>query len=355
MSQSNEKTEKKQLTHDNSLKIFVSRIPSSFDATIVQRLLETHLCDENAVVHVALATDDDSQAGMGSQKEHKGYAFVQLQSTQLVQKALEMQSIKGRAKPNSKRQHTLYLGPCGDTETPKNATSSADADTKSQSICFLWKQNRFPYPNCKFSHEGPGGGKWKKDTIDSKQTKQHKRKCRDYRKGKCQNLNCPFSHDFEIPSPLKKEKSEKDCIDWKTKGKCRKQATTCPYKHDPEVRQARLEKKERQKRQLNEIAADSHSKKQKKLKQPLSVRIFGLNYETQESDVRTLLGQCGPIVKVQFPTFEDSGRSKGYCEVTFQSPKAVAQAVLLDKTELHGRWLSVQGGKMLIDQWEKKL
>jgi RNA recognition motif-containing protein len=352
MAESNEKSETKQLTHDDSLKIFVSRIPSSFDATIVQRLLETYLCDDNAVVHVALAQDDDS-AVEDSQQGHKGYAFVELQSTQLVQKALALQSIKGRAKPNSKRQHTLYIGPCGDSESPKKATSSAKADAKAQSICFLWKQNRCPYPNCKFSHEGPGGGTWKNDTIDSKHAKQQKRKCRDYRKGKCQNPNCPFSHDFQVPLPSKKENSEKDCIDWKTKGKCRKQTTTCPYKHDPEKRRAYLEKKGRQKRQLNESVAHSRSKKQKKLKQPLSVRIFGLNYETQESDVRNLLAQCGPIVDVQFPKFEDSGPSKGYCGVTFQSPKAVAQAVLLDKTELHGRWLSVQAGKMLIDQWEK--
>jgi len=57
---------------------------------------------------------------------------------------------------------------------------------------------------------------------------------------------------------------------------------------------------------------------------------------------------------VEFPRFEDSGRSKGYCGVLFQSPKAVAKALELDGEELMGRWLRVQAGKMLLDQWEER-
>ena len=63
---------------------------------------------------------------------------------------------------------------------------------------------------------------------------------------------------------------------------------------------------------------------------------------------------CGPIVELTFPTFEDSGRSKGYCGILFQSPKAVAKAVELDGKELHGRWLRVQAGKMYLKQWEEQ-
>jgi len=84
------------------------------------------------------------------------------------------------------------------------------------------------------------------------------------------------------------------------------------------------------------------------------VRVFGLNYETKEADVRDLLRDCGPIVAVDFPTFEDSNneRNKGYCGVTFQSPQAVEKAVQLSGTELHGRWLEVQAGRMLLEHWE---
>jgi RNA recognition motif-containing protein len=59
-------------------------------------------------------------------------------------------------------------------------------------------------------------------------------------------------------------------------------------------------------------------------------------------------------MELTFPTFEDSGRSKGYCGILFQSPKAVAKAVELDGKELHGRWLRVQAGKMYLKQWEEQ-
>ena len=99
--------------------------------------------------------------------------------------------------------------------------------------------------------------------------------------------------------------------------------------------------------------AEKKAKKDKQ-RQPLSVRVFGLNYDTSESDVRSYFEHCGPIMELTFPTFEDSGRSKGYCGILFQSPKAVAKAVELDGKELHGRWLRVQAGKMYLKQWEEQ-
>ena len=90
-----------------------------------------------------------------------------------------------------------------------------------------------------------------------------------------------------------------------------------------------------------------------KNRQPLSVRVFGMNYDTTEQDIREFFEHCGPIMEITFPTYEDSGRSKGYCGVLFQSPKAVAKAIELNEAELHGRWLSVQAGKMYLKQWEE--
>merc|ERR1712238_192713 len=40
-----------------------------------------------------------------------------------------------------------------------------------------------------------------------------------------------------------KDKSSKDCINWKTKGKCRKMKH-CPYRHDESVKKACLMKKD---------------------------------------------------------------------------------------------------------------
>jgi RNA recognition motif-containing protein len=90
-----------------------------------------------------------------------------------------------------------------------------------------------------------------------------------------------------------------------------------------------------------------------KVKQSLSIRVFGLNYDTTETDVRGHFADCGRIMEVTFPLWEDSGRSKGYCGVLFTSPKAVMRAIELDGMELHGRWLRVQEGKMYLRKWEE--
>lgn len=151
----------------------------------------------------------------------------------------------------------------------------------------------------------------------------------------------PF-HDFVVKEKNNKprEDSEKDCITWKKKGKCSK-GDKCPYRHDEALQKKALEKKKRKRGDMKE-------------RQPLSVRVFGLNYDTTESDVRAYFQHCGPIMELTFPKFEDSGRSKGYCGILFQSPKAVAKAVELDGKELHGRWLRVQAGKMYLKQWEEQ-
>jgi RNA recognition motif-containing protein len=95
-------------------------------------------------------------------------------------------------------------------------------------------------------------------------------------------------------------------------------------------------------------------KRQDKVKQTLSIRVFGLNYSTTEQDVKDFFQHCGKIVEITFPTYVDSGRSKGYCGILFASPKAVQKAVQeMNGTELHGRWLSVQEGKMFLRKWEE--
>ena len=222
---------------------------------------------------------------------------------------------------------------------------------------------------------------WQRQLLPTGDANKKPKKCRDYRKGKCKlGDSCPFSHDFDPPSKAKDDDvqkrgnrpdSEKDCINWKTKGKCRKlDKKTCPYRHDPSVQEAALVKLQKKRKggggggdgtaQDNNDGGKNHDndcknkkRKGKKIKQPLSIRVFGLNYETKETDVRDMFQRCGPIVKLDFPTFEDSGRSKGYCGVTFQSPNAVDKAVRdFEKAELHGRWLSVQAGHMLLDEWE---
>ena len=168
-------------------------------------------------------------------------------------------------------------------------------------------------------------------------------------------------------SPSAQQQQHKDCINWKTKGKCRK-GDQCPYQHDPRLQQKALAKIAKRKR-LRETGgtddteppddADTDPKRRRrrrKEKQPLSVRIFGMNYDTTQADLKDFLERtCGhPVQSMLFPTFEDSHRSKGYCGVYFASPTAAQAAVeKCDNAELHGRWLRVQTGKsMTLEAWE---
>jgi RNA recognition motif-containing protein len=337
-------------------KVFVSRIPAHFDESSVKRLLEEKIEETDAVANVALVYHQDDAQQVDEEleqdvkkelrekrynvKKHRGFAFVSLKQAHLQQKALALGKIRGGAKATSTKKFTLYLRPV--------VRDDAEADKQ---ICFLWTNFRCPYGDqCKFSHEGDGGCIQKPEESSSG-AKEKKQKCFAFKKGKCMlGGACPYSHDFE-PCESSKQTGgtiphgEKDCINWKTKGKCRK-GDKCPYRHDDEVREAALAKRKRK-------MEDSSEDKPQKIRQPLSVRVFGLNYDTKEEDVRQLFSSCGAIAELTFPVFEDSGRSKGYCGLLFQSPKAVAKAIELDGKELHGRWLRVQEGKMFLKKWEE--
>ena len=328
---------------DDECKIFVTRIPTAFDAGPVKRMIEEQL-GEGSVVEVALVyphseeqendqkTKDEQNDKKDDQKEHRGFAFVTLDSFKHRQDALALGTVRGGLKATSTKKHTLYLRP---------VVRSDSQEQQNKEVCFLWTAFRCPYgEECKFAHEGEGACLPAKSEI----AKPKKKKCFAFPKGKCKlGDECPFLHDVTT-TPKKtlelKADCEKDCINWKTKGKCRRKDTTCPYRHDPQLGDKALKKK--------------RAHKDTKERQPLSIRVFGLNYDTTAEDVRSYFKHCGPIVELTFPTFEDSGRSKGYCGILFQSPKAVAKAIELDGKELHGRWLQVQAGKMYLKEWEEQ-
>jgi RNA recognition motif-containing protein len=331
---------------ENKFKIHISRVPTKFTEEIVKRILTETLGDD-AVDKVELViprpeeVEGDGNIQEDQKKEermtHRGFGFVSLTSAEAQETALKLPTIKGGRKTTSSKLHTMYLKPYAQTEEDKNS-------------CYLWSLYRCPYgDDCKFMHKGPGGCKEMNTFVldDAARAEKKKGKCFSFKKGKCTKGDaCPFSHDFEPEKKSvefkKKENSEKDCINWKTKGKCKKR-DNCPYRHDEKVLKLAL-KKLKKKRKENEGAKE---------KQPLSVRVFGMNYETTEEDIRNFFSECGPIQDITFPIFEDSGRSKGYCGVWFSSPKAVAKAVELDGQELMGRWLRIQAGKMYLKQWEE--
>mmetsp|Transcript_3151 Transcript_3151/g.5856 ORF Transcript_3151/g.5856 Transcript_3151/m.5856 type:complete len:485 (-) Transcript_3151:991-2445(-) len=346
-------------------KIFLSRIPSVFTEDSITQSLN-RIFGEGTVEHVALVSDktrdhhghdigrnnndnvDQEDEGNESQeKEHRGFAFVTLSTAKKRKEAIEKGTIRAKVKETSKRKYTLYIRPI-----IRHHSDGKDENTEELDVCFLWKKFRCPYGNdCKFKHIGEGGCEEKK-ASSTEESKKSKQKCFAFRtKGVCKlGDDCPFRHDFEPNKtsnvPSNTAENEKDCINWKTKGKCRK-GGKCPYRHDEAVREILLAKKEKK--------TDTKKRgREEKLSQPLSVRVFGLNYDTTEEDVRAYFEHCGTIKEITFPTFEDSGRSKGYCGILFVSPKATEKACELDGQELHGRWLSVQPGKMYLKQWEQR-
>ena len=389
-------------------KCYIGRVPTKFNEEIVQRNIVEKLGDKDAVQKVELIYPHDEEGensktnknnnDYGSyrqdrlnsasknqdeaaeeEKEHRGFGFVYFSSAQFRDTALEFGTIKGKRKTTSKKSYSMYLRPYvaksfGDDE-PLDQQDGGETSTQpmGRDVCHLWSMKRCPYGDeCKFQHVGEGGCLVQEKYLSPEERKllQRKRKgkCFAYKnKGKCpKGDDCPFSHDFE-PNPNTTEKEtttckiipsdQKDCINWKTKGKCRK-GDKCPYKHDPELQKRALDKiaKKKRLREGGVEETNDGNKRQRKEKQPLTVRIFGLNYDTTEQDIREFVEKtCGhPIKTIIFPRFEDSGRSKGYCGVYFASPKAAKAAVeTCDNAELHGRWLRVQTGKsMTIDAWE---
>lgn len=358
-------------------KIFVTRIPSTFDSDIIKTVLENTL-GKDSVVEVALVkpkeSDQDEKEEAKEKKtnknedpvQHRGFAFVTLSTREKQNEALELVTIRGKVKETSKRKHTLYIRPVqrhGDADQNTNEETGGDGGV--DNICYLWMKFRCPYgENCKFLHEGDGGCL---DTS-STTTNKKKQKCFSFRKrGKCKlGENCPFLHELKentaicMPTAgneeaqtnsdkqqtigeesvvLSKDKKDKDCISWKTKGKCRKK-DTCPYRHDESVREKALAKKQKNKETAGKTNEDRKRKIEDgtKVKQPLSIRVFGLNYDTTKEDVRAFFEKCGVIKEITFPTFEDSGRSKGYCGILFTSPKATEKACAeLNGAELQGK------------------
>ena len=206
-------------------------------------------------------------------------------------------------------------------------------------VCFLWQRGSCTHADkCKFAHTGEGGSATARGQGESR------RQCFDWKKkGKCSTGDqCPFLHSDEkkgitgqkrkaassAVDPLtadKKSVADKDCINWKQKGKCRK-GEKCPYKHDVSVQMAALAKK---KAKLG--AAPSGAKKTEDAPAPaipdndtVTIRfVGGACTAMKRSEIESVLKSCDA------PKCKKVVCGDKAVEVTFKSNKACEDAMLI--------------------------
>ena len=169
-------------------------------------------------VNEVLPTTDHS---LLPQAEHCGFGFVRFHRVEHATLALNIKSIrfdkknaneqdipllqqdadddgvgKGAMMKKKPKFHTIYIGPCGST----SSSDTTNTPTAPQ-VCFLWTEFRCPYgDHCKFHHTGAGGTTSTHPSRPSTLDRRKKIKCFNHRKGKCKldATTCPYSHDFTV-------------------------------------------------------------------------------------------------------------------------------------------------------------
>ena len=85
-----------------------------------------------------------------------------------------------------------------------------------------------------------------------------------------------------------------------------------------------------------------------------TVYLSGLPYDWSEQDIQDLLTErgCKNSTEIRAPTWQDSGRLRGYCHIDFSKEKSAAAAVekLSNHTLKSGRWLDCKIAFEKIDK-----
>lgn len=71
----------------------------------------------------------------------------------------------------------------------------------------------------------------------------------------------------------------------------------------------------------------------------------GIPYDATEADVRAFFAPCGAITLIKAPTYQDTGRLRGFAHVTFSSPDGVAAALALNGQHMGARYITVERAK----------
>ena len=337
---------------DDPRKVFVSRVPRSFDGPRLQKEMEDIL-GAGCVETCDILWDNEEDRSRGS-------AFVVFKDQAMRSAAVKHGTFKVSTGKKNQIMHVAEV------------ERQREGRGRDGGVCFLWRQGTCTHgDSCRFAHSGEGS------CLRSTKLEPKKKKCFAYKKGKCKAGDaCPFRHvgmpKTSSSSSLSstttttttttnaKDNSVKACFNWLKKGKCNK-GDKCPYNHETAEETAsrkaardKKDKKSTKKRKRQENSRPGDSGVDGPNYAPLTVRVFGLSYDSTEADVRKFFKTCGTITSFDMPLWEDSGRSKGFCELKFLSEENVRRAVAFDGDELHGRWLRIQRGKMFSSWGVKK-
>lgn len=311
-------------------KVYVSRLPPSWTSEKLQRAFEEAFGPVEFAVVKWNEEEDYSRR----------FGFVTFASVEGFVKA----TAAGRLK---KARNNIQIRELDRSERLGRGRDSG--------VCFAWREGRCVRGEvCRFSHEGPGGA-LERPADGKKQPK----KCFLYRRGACTKGDaCPFRH-VGNPRPAR-EQGTRVCLDWKTKGKCRR-SDTCKFAHPPEAAEKALKKKEARaeaaarKRKSGDCSADpadakaraGKRNKKKRRRNDIScvVRVSGFPYDTTEADIARFFESVGSVVRMEIPRWADSGRSKGFASVEFENKQAAVAAVEKNGETLGGRWLDISSWK----------
>eukprot|EP00929_Paragymnodinium_shiwhaense_P071198 TRINITY_DN36200_c0_g1_i4.p1 TRINITY_DN36200_c0_g1~~TRINITY_DN36200_c0_g1_i4.p1 ORF type:complete len:323 (-),score=93.21 TRINITY_DN36200_c0_g1_i4:119-1087(-) len=78
-----------------------------------------------------------------------------------------------------------------------------------------------------------------------------------------------------------------------------------------------------------------------------TVFVDGVPYDWSEAQVSEHFKQCGEVVRISAPVWQDSGRLRGYAHVTFANADAQRKAMAMDgqKVGKKGRYLKIEAAK----------
>ncbi|EGC34027.1 hypothetical protein DICPUDRAFT_11237, partial [Dictyostelium purpureum] len=76
--------------------------------------------------------------------------------------------------------------------------------------------------------------------------------------------------------------------------------------------------------------------------EPTTIVARNIAFSVDETLVKEFFQGCGKITRVSLPTYEDSGRLKGFAFVSFDSEEAVDKAIALAGTMFEGREIQVE-------------